>query len=395
MKNIFLTTIVLFGLILTTYSQDKKFGLKVGVNFSELNDLDATSKLGVIIGATYVYEFNDAFSIQPELVFSSQGAAEMRYDGRDITLNYLNLPIMAQYKLSFFKGVSIEAGPQFGYLLCGKSGENKLADPNELDISFGIGGTYQISEDVNLGLRGLFGLTDTDIKDSFNTAAFMNNQVLQFTIGYKLPFRKRASKLLEKEIKEEVEINTLKKELVVAQTKSKETAALKVVEKEIKEKVEVVAIKTLEKEVVVAQAESKETAEPKEINKIAVVDLTPVTGLNENTFVINFGSNKYIPNNKYRKDLARIAKQLESDENLKVTIEGHTDSKSYAEYNLEISKLRANWVHNYFVNSKGIDENRVSNAFYGETKLTNNCDDKIKCTDEQHQENRRVVIKMN
>ncbi len=51
----------------------------------------------------------------------------------------------------------------------------------------------------------------------------------------------------------------------------------------------------------------------------------------------------------------------------KIEVAGHTDSKGSAEYNLSLSKLRANNVMNYLV-SKGISRTRIKSVGYGKTK---------------------------
>jgi OOP family OmpA-OmpF porin len=55
------------------------------------------------------------------------------------------------------------------------------------------------------------------------------------------------------------------------------------------------------------------------------------------------------------------------NENVKVLIEGHTDSTGSASYNLRLSQKRADAVKNNFV-SNGVAEDRIISKGYGETK---------------------------
>ena len=43
-----------------------------------------------------------------------------------------------------------------------------------------------------------------------------------------------------------------------------------------------------------------------------------------------------------------------------------------------------------YIVSNGIDENRIIAKGYGESILTNKCANKVDCTDEEHQANRRT-----
>jgi len=58
-----------------------------------------------------------------------------------------------------------------------------------------------------------------------------------------------------------------------------------------------------------------------------------------------------------------------------------------------LSKKRAQEVVNYLKN-KGINSDRISAIGYGETKLLNHCKDGVKCTDYQHEQNRRTEFKV-
>jgi hypothetical protein len=92
------------------------FGAKAGLNLATLTgDVQGEeTKTGFHIGGMAEISLNDKFSVQPELLFSTQGTdSEFGDDG--INLSYINLPVMAKYYVT--EGLSIEAGPQIGFLV--------------------------------------------------------------------------------------------------------------------------------------------------------------------------------------------------------------------------------------------------------------------------------------
>ncbi len=87
-------------------------------------------------------------------------------------------------------------------------------------------------------------------------------------------------------------------------------------------------------------------------------------------------------------ELATLIKLLEENPNLKVEIEGHTDNIGEADYNLELSKRRAEAVKTYLV-EKGIALERLSSKGYGFSKpITDNS------TEQARALNRRTEIRI-
>lgn len=73
-----------------------------------------------------------------------------------------------------------------------------------------------------------------------------------------------------------------------------------------------------------------------------------------------------------------------------IKIEAHTDSRGPSSYNDLLSKKRAYATYQYLI-SEGIDAKRIIEyKGFGESKLTNNCDGTIKCTEDDHKLNRRT-----
>lgn len=86
--------------------------------------------------------------------------------------------------------------------------------------------------------------------------------------------------------------------------------------------------------------------------------------------------------------LQKIVDILNQYPTLKLDIRSHTDSRQSAENNMVLSEKRAQSTKNWLI-QKGIDGNRLVAKGYGETKLVNRCADGVKCTEQEHQQNRR------
>ena len=73
----------------------------------------------------------------------------------------------------------------------------------------------------------------------------------------------------------------------------------------------------------------------------------------------------------------------------------HTDARGPDALNLSLSEQRAVETVAYLI-SQGISAERLTGKGYGETKLLNECANNVRCTEQQHKENKRtefVVVK--
>ena len=86
--------------------------------------------------------------------------------------------------------------------------------------------------------------------------------------------------------------------------------------------------------------------------------------------------------------LDRLAIILEENPSVVIKVTSHTDSRGSNNYNQWLSERRVKRTTDYLI-SKGVDAKRIQGVGFGEDKLTNECDDKIYCTEEKHRENRR------
>ncbi|WP_339703229.1 OmpA family protein [uncultured Marixanthomonas sp.] len=90
-------------------------------------------------------------------------------------------------------------------------------------------------------------------------------------------------------------------------------------------------------------------------------------------------------------ELAKILAALQEYSELIIHIESHTDSRGNDSYNEALSEKRAQSTLNWLV-KKGIDRSRLSAKGYGENRLVNECSNGVKCTEEEHQLNRRSMF---
>ncbi|MCP1995567.1 OmpA family protein [Flavobacterium sp. HSC-61S13] len=87
-------------------------------------------------------------------------------------------------------------------------------------------------------------------------------------------------------------------------------------------------------------------------------------------------------------ELAKVVEVLREYPTMKIDVRSHTDSRGKDAYNLKLSDRRAKSTIAWIVD-QGIDKSRISGKGYGETQLINQCANGVKCSDEEHEQNRR------
>ena len=90
-------------------------------------------------------------------------------------------------------------------------------------------------------------------------------------------------------------------------------------------------------------------------------------------------------------ELAKILAAMREYPALNIHIESHTDARGVDAYNEILSEKRAQSTLNWLVD-QGIDRSRLTAKGYGETQHVNKCSNGVKCTEEEHQLNRRSMF---
>ncbi|KQB40118.1 OmpA family protein [Flavobacterium aquidurense] len=88
------------------------------------------------------------------------------------------------------------------------------------------------------------------------------------------------------------------------------------------------------------------------------------------------------------KEMNKVVQVLKDYPTFTIDVRSHTDSQGSSAYNLKLSERRAQATVQY-IKSKGIRANRITGKGFGESELLNRCTDGVKCSDKEHQVNRR------
>ena len=103
---------------------------------------------------------------------------------------------------------------------------------------------------------------------------------------------------------------------------------------------------------------------------------------------IKFDLGKYNIRPDAAAELAKIVEAMKDHPTMKIAIRSHTDSRGSDKSNLILSDKRAKSTMEWIA-SQGIAKNRMTAKGYGETQLVNHCKNGVRCTEEEHQQNRR------
>ncbi|MBK7240137.1 MAG: carboxypeptidase regulatory-like domain-containing protein [Flavobacteriales bacterium] len=91
-------------------------------------------------------------------------------------------------------------------------------------------------------------------------------------------------------------------------------------------------------------------------------------------------------------ELDKLVETLKENPTVKIELSAHTDCRGKDAYNLSLSEKRAKSAVDYIL-KKGIPKESITSKGYGETMPSENCDC-TKCTEDEHQRNRRTEFKV-
>jgi outer membrane protein OmpA-like peptidoglycan-associated protein len=129
--------------------------------------------------------------------------------------------------------------------------------------------------------------------------------------------------------------------------------------------------------------------------KPADVVYTP-SGNNDGSFLLNIYydfDQATIREKESEEELAKLLTMLTDNPDFIVEIASHTDARGSDGYNYSLSQRRAEAVIKYLT-GKGVNRDRLIAHGYGESQLTNNCKNHVRCNEKDHQMNRRTEFRI-
>ncbi len=186
-------TVLMVTLSTFAMAQTFSFGPKAGINISNYSggDINSDAKVGYHIGGLLNFGFGEIFSIQPEVLFSTQGAkVENAGSKTNYKINYLNVPVMLKFRIA--NGFYIEGGPQAGFRLSENIPDQTINDfAKQLDLSAGAGLGYQSDAGIGIGLRYMAGLSKVGDFSGRDISPDFKNSVVQASLFWVIPIIKR------------------------------------------------------------------------------------------------------------------------------------------------------------------------------------------------------------
>jgi len=189
MKKITSLFAFLFFCGIVVYGQGLSGGVKAGLNmanqtFKGDGYASSPSFLPSLHGGGYLTAmFSERLGVQPEVLFSGQGA---KSGNAKYKLGYIAIPVLVRFNVNQL--LSFHAGPQFSVLTSAKydngATEQDIKDQVKgTDLSVAFGTTVDLPMKLNFTFRFIKGLSD--INDTGSSVA-QRNYNLQLSVGYKL-----------------------------------------------------------------------------------------------------------------------------------------------------------------------------------------------------------------
>ena len=222
MKKILFIVAALF-IVNSVFSQDVKFGVKVGANAASLSGIE-TSYMSINMkmfepdGMSIGYHgglfanigFGKLLGFQPEVLFSMQGGKhkasalfgefddELGNAKMSYKLGYISVPLLLEVKPVANLGILV--GPQFGYnvtrsataeydgekeTISGKDFDEDFMELQKFDVGVAMGLQYSITDNLHIGARYYLGLMyGIDESEDGATVKGFKNGVIQVSLGF-------------------------------------------------------------------------------------------------------------------------------------------------------------------------------------------------------------------
>lgn len=186
---------------------DVEFGFNAGFNYSAVNVsyFQTETGVGFNVGASADYYFSDSWSIKGKLIYDQKGwnegiFSEGSFDPADPTvnyvtnfnLNYLTIPVMANWHFGSKRNWYLNFGPYAGFLISAKETEGgndvkESFNKSDFGLALGIGVKIPVSDKLKLFVEyeGQSGFSDI-LAENPDTAALNSRGSLNVGLNFLL-----------------------------------------------------------------------------------------------------------------------------------------------------------------------------------------------------------------
>ncbi|MET0759358.1 MAG: porin family protein [Flavobacterium sp.] len=203
MRKLFIVALLALGFSSPTFAQQSKgdveFGFNVGYNSSAVSNSDGENTKagnGLNVGASADYYFSNRWSIKGKMIYDQKGwndgfveSYQPTYSSytTDFNLNYLTIPVMANWHFGSKRNWYLNFGPYAGFLLSAeetaRGSEVKDAfNSTDFGLAIGIGVKIPVTDKLKISLEYD---DQTGFSDIFkiNSGSAIRNSRGSFNIG--------------------------------------------------------------------------------------------------------------------------------------------------------------------------------------------------------------------
>jgi len=202
MKRIIILAVGLFVATAANAQDDIRFGIKAGLNISDIikgdgnNNFDTKTKAGFNAGVTVDIPLVAGLAFTPEILYAQKGYKLTSSFGEFTqTTNFIDVPILASFRLG--SAFNIVAGPQVSFLLSTKNKfENGFGAVEQTEVENDsdrfkkslVGGLIGFRYDINqkFDIHGRYALDfQKNNENGTTTTPEYRNQVFSVGVGVK------------------------------------------------------------------------------------------------------------------------------------------------------------------------------------------------------------------
>lgn len=188
MKKVILSVIAIFAFSFVNAQSREKGAIELipQIGYSSANyygdNVNNSSLTAVTLGVGADYFFNDRWSLRSGLHFQTMGSKlTSSYEEK---LNYITLPVNANWHFGSTRKWNLNFGPSFGLLMSAKGGGEDikdLANSFQFGLAYGIGYKIEVNEkfSILIDFQGMTGLSEVPKDSDFS----LKNAYSAFNVG--------------------------------------------------------------------------------------------------------------------------------------------------------------------------------------------------------------------